>query len=1460
MYRYTNFGREESEIIMKERRLGKKLFKLLAAAGCLLLLFGGIMLSAYKHPSKLSAHAAEGGVEDFVSRLYTVILERTPDEAGLAEWVNYLEDGSLTGTEVAKGFIMSKEFLNKDMENEEFVQILYSAFFDREADPEGLAGWVDYLNRGYRKSYIFAGFANSTEFAALCDSYEVKAGSVPITVSEQQPNLTEEEYNTWLFVERMYTEVLTRIPDVQEIKDWVGYLQDGSYTGAELASGFILSNEFQAKPMTNEAYVKIMYKAFFGREADPDGLAGWVNALDSAEYTKEFVFAGFANSGEFGTLCENYGIIQGEVEVPEVAPTPEPGELITIPTQGTQTITLANDGTATITFDKSGRMTEQRFYNSEGTLAEQYDFLWEEDGDFVYLIVERASDSYYVAEFDWYAGGTPARKNLDGTQGSFAYLELISENQDGTVTVCYRVVEDGYSCFEEYYENGVLAFYDLMENGKTIKTISYAETGEVEYWYGYEYYDSGVRKKKEYYLSEGTEKPSYIYEFYENGQALREENYKYDNNSGIIKSADVKLYHEDGTMHTNTTHYHTASGDLDYSMVTKYENAKVVLQERYTSEGNIDYWYGYEYYDNGRKKREMCYFGEGTDKPSYVYEYNESGNKTYEKKVWYTEDEELEYYEVTTYANKKVLSKIHYTADNEVDYWYGYEYYDNGTTKKEMYYFSEGTDKPSYVYEYDENGNKTYEKRAWYTEDEELKYYEVTTHDNGMILSKIRYNADDTVDEWYGYEYYNNGFKKKEMHYYGEGTATPDYVYEYDEAGEMTRMTKGFFRAEGILNYYEVTEYEGREIVSNFVYTAEGAVKEWYVNEYYENGALKSQRCYYGEGTDKPTYIYEGYENGTPSQEERYNYNSERALLLSAVISSYDEDGKETKKNNYYHYTEDGLLKSYLVQEYEDEKILRETGYTADGAVEHWSGYEYYETGTLKKDVHYYGEGTGKPKAIYEYYENGNQSRWEAYSYHEENGGITSSCVYLYDEAGNRTHATESNYVYTKDGALSYYQTNVYVNEEQTAYEKFDGSGLPVLYEEYAEGALVKQITYKYGLENLIYTFTENEVRTEYARLERIAKAVASGTTDNTIAKEEAGLVEEIIAAYQRIIREEMTDFEKILAVHDYVVLHTEYDRENRGKYNAPENEYEIEGVFLNGKALDEGYSEAVKVLLDAAGVENKIADSGNLVKLEGQWYYVDAARDEASYQTNSLHPIGMLEYYCIYDYFCVVEGKYIDLSVYPELAETAYNASLAHTAYCYDENGYLTQYVAFCENGDVSTLGLVENSEKGLKQAVTEYRGKRYFTKKRYLEYDDAENLKKETGYNTEEAIRYVSTHDKAESTTVWYENEAAVAYDVCQYNADGTVREVLSYTAEDVVTGRELYNEDGQLVKKTLYNSDETVEKELTYAYDAEGLRTSKEAYDTTGASLLRGNMRMQNLQRKNIFICILRRILSR
>ena len=251
-------------------------------------------------------------IEAFVTHMYRIILEREPD-AGSATWINGLKDGSMTGVRVADGFVLSEEMLNKDISNEEFVKILYRAFFGREADEGGLATWKNLLDAGCKKTYVFAGFANSTEFGNLCAEAGIVQGRAAEYLADRQTGLTEADYKVWCFVERMYMEVLNRTADEPGVRSWVGALQDGSMTGVQVADGFIMSEEFLAKNMTNEEYVRIMYRAFFGRDADSEGLATWTNALATG-WTKQDIFAGFANSNEFGALCEQAGIVKGTAE------------------------------------------------------------------------------------------------------------------------------------------------------------------------------------------------------------------------------------------------------------------------------------------------------------------------------------------------------------------------------------------------------------------------------------------------------------------------------------------------------------------------------------------------------------------------------------------------------------------------------------------------------------------------------------------------------------------------------------------------------------------------------------------------------------------------------------------------------------------------------------------------------------------------------------------------------------------------------------------------------------------------------------------------------------------------------------------------------------------------------------------------------------------------------------------
>ncbi|MCI7350964.1 MAG: DUF4214 domain-containing protein [Ruminococcus sp.] len=108
----------------------------------------------------------------FVSRLYTKAMGRNYDVNGLNDHTgNYLENRDLY--QLAYNFIFSQEFIEKNLSDEEFVDVMYRTFFDREADPEGKADWLDRMaNQGLTREGVLAGFVGSQE----CVNLVVKFG------------------------------------------------------------------------------------------------------------------------------------------------------------------------------------------------------------------------------------------------------------------------------------------------------------------------------------------------------------------------------------------------------------------------------------------------------------------------------------------------------------------------------------------------------------------------------------------------------------------------------------------------------------------------------------------------------------------------------------------------------------------------------------------------------------------------------------------------------------------------------------------------------------------------------------------------------------------------------------------------------------------------------------------------------------------------------------------------------------------------------------------------------------------------------------------------------------------------------------------------------------------------------------------------------------------------------------
>jgi len=103
-----------------------------------------------------------------VYRLYQAAFNRKPDSEGLGYWIKMLDEGTRDLSWVAEQFIGSQEFANAygtldTVSDDRFVGLLYSNVLSRNADNAGIEHWKGQLNGGVKHESVLIGFSESTE-------------------------------------------------------------------------------------------------------------------------------------------------------------------------------------------------------------------------------------------------------------------------------------------------------------------------------------------------------------------------------------------------------------------------------------------------------------------------------------------------------------------------------------------------------------------------------------------------------------------------------------------------------------------------------------------------------------------------------------------------------------------------------------------------------------------------------------------------------------------------------------------------------------------------------------------------------------------------------------------------------------------------------------------------------------------------------------------------------------------------------------------------------------------------------------------------------------------------------------------------------------------------------------------------------------------------------------------------
>lgn len=146
------------------------------------------------------------------------------------------------------------------------------------------------------------------------------------------------------------------------------------------------------------------------------------------------------------------------------------------------------------------------------------------------------------------------------------------------------------------------------------------------------------------------------------------------------------------------------------------------------------------------------------------------------------------------------------------------------------------------------------------------------------------------------------------------------------------------------------------------------------------------------------------------------------------------------------------------------------------------------------------------------------------------------------------------------------------------------------------------------------------ENKTEIYDTAPIAEAYRSGDATE-LSSQDLAILGRASQVVEECVTDDMDDYEKELALHDWLIYNCTYDKGALRAIERPgEHAADPYGALIDGQAICMGYTTTFKLFMDMVGIECGIVHSSdtdgdehawNTVKLGDFWYYVDATWDD---------------------------------------------------------------------------------------------------------------------------------------------------------------------------------------------------------------------------------------------------------
>ena len=245
-----------------------------------------------------------------------------------------------------------------------------------------------------------------------------------------------------------------------------------------------------------------------------------------------------------------------------------------------------------------------------------------------------------------------------------------------------------------------------------------------------------------------------------------------------------------------------------------------------------------------------------------------------------------------------------------------------------------------------------------------------------------------------------------------------------------------------------------------------------------------------------------------------------------------------------------------------------------------------------------------KDKIVYKYYEYTIDKKYSKININDYYKDDNFNYVDDYTESGikNRNDLINSIY-YAINSGTDYIER--YIDSDYTNYIN-DINTLTAY-----NGAEFKKVIST--LNNFVHPYnSSNNVKISYGGDYKIGITINRAYTQDEI-NEINNKVDKILSEN---VNNNMPPKEKIRAIHDYIIDHTEYDKlKYENKNNDTYKSNTAYGVLIEGYGTCNGYADAMEIFLDKMNIINyKISNEEhiwNLVYLDGKWYHLDLTWDD---------------------------------------------------------------------------------------------------------------------------------------------------------------------------------------------------------------------------------------------------------